>query len=311
MTLPERLREARADWGLWLPVALIPLWFLLVMIVTGNARIEHYPIAVILTGLALYSAASRDLLRVTAPGIAVVFAHEGFGYLRPRFVVEDRIWGCELHQIDAALFGFGSGQTPADFFSTRTTPFADLVFAVPYTLFWLGAVLFVLVLYVTDRPTMRRFLWLLVMVHIVAFVFWLVMPAAPPWYIRAHGCRIDADALPSAAGLARLDVRFGISYFAEFYSRAATVFGALPSLHVAFPTAALFAAWSSLRLAGRLTMVGLTGWMLLASVYLDHHWLIDGILAILIVAALHALLLRIAPRYAEQAPPRPQRKNGV
>jgi membrane-associated phospholipid phosphatase len=80
------------------------------------------------------------------------------------------------------------------------------------------------------------------------------------------------------------------------------VFGAMPSLHVSFPAAALAAAWHSARAPERAVHLGLTVWMLVASVYLDHHWLVDGALTLIIVATVYALLRRFWPSF-DQAPP--------
>lgn len=302
MNAPNNLwRDFRGYWGHWWPVALAPLWFLLAMIVIGKVRAEHYPIVLILTFLALHSNRSRDLLLACAPGIAALAAHEVVPWLRPYFVVEGRIWGCELQRLDATLFSFGTGLAPPDLLSPHHSPAADLFFALPYTLFWAVVVIYAVLLYFRDLPTMRRFLWLLALIHLAAMVLWLALPSAPPWYVRDHGCMINPEALPSAAGLAHLDERFGITYFAEFYSRAPTAFGALPSLHVAFPVAALFAAWSSTALPGRAVLLALSGWMVLASVYLDHHWLIDGMVSILLIAVFHVVLWTLWPRYRDRA----------
>ena len=98
------------------------------------------------------------------------------------------------------------------------------------------------------------------------------------------------SALPDAAALNRLDQMFAISYFHDFYSRTPNVFGALPSLHCAFPTAALMSAWRDSGWRERVLHVVLIAWMISASVYLDHHWLVDGLAGIAIVICAYGMI---------------------
>ncbi len=290
-------------WGPFWPLALVPLWYLLLLIAIGDARPEHYVIIAILTALAMGTPTSRSMLIAAIPGIGIAFGYEIVRYLRPLFVTAERVLGCEVQALERALFGFGTGQTPADVFARHHHPVADLVFALPYTVFWAAAVMYALVLFVRNRARMHRFLWILALTHLAAFVIWMWLPVAPPWYLRTFGCVIDPLARPDAAALGRLDARFGIDYFASFYSRGPTVFGALPSLHVAFPAAALAASWRGAGPGERALHLALTSWMLAASVYLDHHWLIDGLLTLVIIAIIYTLLRRFWPGFAGAAAP--------
>lgn len=296
------LRNLHRLWGPYWPLALSPLWFLLFLIVSGDARAEHYIIIAPLTALAMGTPGSRRLLIAATPGIGIAFGYELIRYLRPLFVTGDRILGCEVQALEQALLGFGTGLTPADVFTLYNSPAADLFFALPYTLFWGAVVVYAIALFFLHRARMHRYLWILALTHAVAFVIWLWLPVAPPWYIREYGCQIDPAARPGAAALMRLDARFGISYFHDFYSRAPTVFGALPSLHVAFPAAALAATWRSAGAPERALHLWLTLWMLAASVYLDHHWLVDGLLTLFIIAVIYALLRLFWPGFDRDAP---------
>jgi len=152
---------------------------------------------------------------------------------------------------------------------------ADLLAAVPYAAFIYVALGYAIRLWFRDRAKMRRFLWAFALANGISFVTWLVLPAAPPWYIQAHGCAIDLAALPSPAGLGRVDELLGFAYFGHFYSRAASVFGALPSMHCAYPVLGLLTAWRGARLWTRVLHVGYALWMATAAMYLEHHWLID------------------------------------
>jgi hypothetical protein len=291
-----------ALWGRFWPLLALPPLVLAGYVVTGQARIEHY---VVILGVIVFSVASRltrDLLLAVIPGIGIFLGYEAVRGLRPLFVTPDRVLACQFRDLDAALFGFGTGMTPADFFALHHSPLADLIFALPYTVFWAVVMAYCGVLFLISRGRLRRYLWVLALTHLVAFAIWMALPAAPPWYVRTVGCGIDTAVPPQAAALSRLDARFGIGYFEAFYSRAPTVFGAYPSLHVSFPAAAMVTGWRWFGPLGRTVTATLTLWMIAASVYLDHHWLVDGLATLVIVVALHALLVRLWPAYRTPAP---------
>lgn len=91
----------------------------------------------------------------------------------------------------------------------------------------------------------------------------------------AHGPGpADLTVAPSAAGAARFDELLGIRYFSNFYARNPNVFGAMPSLHVAYPTVAAFFLW---RQGPLLRAFGLLFAALVAfsAIYLVHHYVLD------------------------------------
>lgn len=287
-------QHLRSLWGRWWPMAFSPLAFIAVIAAMGDAKPEHWIIVALLTALAVTGERSKAFLVAVLPGLAIVFGYELVRYLRPVFVTPDRILGCELRSLEQALFSFGNSSTLSDYFATHHAPVFDVLFAVPYTAFWMVAVAYSVFLYFRNRAQLSRYLWLLAAVHGVSFVIWMAFPAAPPWYVLNEGCTIDPDAAPSAAALLRVDRLFGITYFESFYSRAPTVFGALPSLHCAFPVAGLLAAWRNAGWGERMVHLAYSAWMLCASVYLLHHWLLDGVLGIAIVVAAHLVLTRLS-----------------
>lgn len=296
------LRHIQALWGRLWPLAALPPLVLAGYLVAGQARVEHVVILLGVTGFAVATPLTRDLLLAVIPGIAILLGYEAVRVLRPLLVTPDRVLACEVHSLDAALFGFGSGMAPADLFASHHGTLADLVLGLPYTVFWAAVVLWCGVLFLISRGRLRRYLWVLALMQLTAFVLWMALPAAPPWYVRAHGCTIDLGVAPQAAALSRLDALFGITYFEAFYGRAPTVFGAFPSLHVSFPAVAMITGWRWFGPMGRAVTTVLTLWMIAASVYLDHHWLIDGLTTLGLVAAIHALLLRVWPAYATPDP---------
>jgi membrane-associated phospholipid phosphatase len=128
---------------------------------------------------------------------------------------------------------------------------------------------------------MVRFAWCFFALNVAGFITYHVYPAAPPWYFHTHGCRVDPLAHASEGpALARVDARLGVSYFAGMYGRASDVFGAVPSLHVAYALLVALEGWAVLNYGWRAASVAFFLTMCLASVYLDHHWVLDGLAGI-------------------------------
>lgn len=301
-------RHIEALWGQYWPLLALPLVVLAGYVVTGQARIEHYVVILGILGLAVASRLTRDLLLAVIPGIGIFIGYEVVRVLRPAFVTPERVLACQFHDLDAALFGFGTGLAPADVFARHHSTAADLFFALPYSVFWAVVMAYCGVLFLISRGRLRRYLWVLALMHLAAFAVWMALPAAPPWYVRAVGCAIDTSVPPQSAALARIDALFGITYFESFYSRAPTVFGAFPSLHVSFPAVAMVTGWRWFGPAGKTVTVALTAWMITASVYLDHHWLVDGLATLLAVLMIHAALQRWWPAYRTADPRAPWRE---
>ena len=117
-------------------------------------------------------------------------------------------------------------------------------------------------------------------------------PAAPPWYFHQYGCVVDLAA-PASAGpnLTRVDALLGVPYFAGVYGRASDVFGAVPSLHVAYPMLMIAVGWPVHRVLGRALLVLFFGWMCFSAIYLDHHWVVD-----VVAGASYALVVAFGVR---------------
>lgn len=254
-----------------------PAIYAAIMYAVGDLRAEHIVIAIAALVFGYASRWTKAVLVAAAPGILVVLGYDLMRYVRPLFVVPSRVLGCAVRDFDLSLFGAGPNMTLSDYFAVHHITALDLYFAIPYCVFFVITIVYSIYLFQYDRPRLDRYLWSLALLHGMAFVVWLALPVAPPWYIREHGCTIVAGVLPSAAGLLRVDQYLGIHYFQDFYSRAPDVFGAVPSLHCAFPAIGLFTAWRAatwftwpLHVLYVLSMFG-------ASIYLGHHWIVDGI----------------------------------
>ncbi len=135
-----------------------------------------------------------------------------------------------------------------------------------------------------------RMMWSFFWVNMLGYSTYYWFPAAPPWYVAEHGLGpAKMDTLASAAGCVRFDQLLGTQFFTGMYGRSADVFGAVPSLHVAYP---LLAALFAFRF-GALRVFCLSFYLIMcfSAVYLNHHYLLDilwgSTYAVLIYSVIH------------------------
>jgi hypothetical protein len=226
---------------------------------------------------------------------------------------------CDLRALELRWFGVGSGAargTLHDWFQVHDHLALDLLCAVPYGTFIYVVMGYAVFLFFRDLRAQQRFAWGFFVLNLAAFVTYHLSPAAPPWYFHAHGCDVDLATLPSAGThLTRVDAILGFPYFENFYSRGSDIFGAVPSLHVAYPLLMILEGWRYHRALGRSLLVAFYGLMCFSAVYLDHHWVIDVVLGsgyALTVAWLMRRVIPIAhaPAYLELPSSRASRPNG-
>ena len=269
-------------WGRYWVLPFLPAGYSTVLFCIGDLRWEHVAVSLLVVALAFGTRTTKSFFVLTVPFLLMAWGDDAIRYLIRIFVTSDRIVGCSLRNVELALFSVGPDQTLPDYFALHHAPVFDLLAAIPYAIFWMVPLGYSCWLFYHDRPRLSYYLWSLLLAQVIAWGMWLAFPAAPPWYIQAYGCLMDAGSPPSAAALLRVDHLLGISYFQNFYGRGMTTFGAFPSMHCAFPMVGLLTAWRAARWKTRPLHLLYVGAMMTASVYLDHHWLVDGLVGWLI-----------------------------
>lgn len=264
----ERLRK--------ILVAILPFaLYAVYAFVRSDLRVEHL---VVLALVAILAVARKPLLDGLYPFGLVFLLYDGMRPFQNVGLSQDRVHLCDLRALEANLFG-AHGSTLHDYFFAHHAIALDLLCAVPYATFIPWCVVASLWLYKKDRAAMQQFAWGFFFLNLAGFVTYHVLPAAPPWYFHGHGCVVDlATKASEGAALARVDAFLGVGYFHGMYGKASSVFGALPSLHCAYP---LLVVLVGFRFAGpKLRAIGTAYWLLMifSAVYLDHHWLIDALL---------------------------------
>jgi hypothetical protein len=209
---------------------------------------------------------------------------------------------CDLRNAEVALFGVtmdGRRVTWHDWFQAHAWLPLDVACAVPYATFIFVIIGCAVWLFARDYVAMLRFTWSFFFLNVIGFATYHVFPAAPPWYYHAHGCSVDMLARASEGpNLARVDALIHVPYFAGMYGRASEVFGAMPSLHVAYALLVVVEGWASFGPGLRTAAVTFYGAMCFAAVYLDHHWILDVVAG----SAYCAAVAVVAHRFPRRAP---------
>jgi inositol phosphorylceramide synthase catalytic subunit len=288
-------RHMRELWPRWTLLPVMPFWlFFAFVIVKGDVRWDHIAMVIFVPVIAYATPATKRLCVGSYPMMLTALLYNLMGYVKNVGVSPERVHDCDLRAAELALFGFtsdGVKMTPNDWFLTHHATWLDLYCAVPYGTFIFACLGVAIYLYFKDYRAVQRFAWVFFLMNVAGFITYHVFPAAPPWYFHAHGCEISMTALPSAGPrLEHVDEVLGISYFRGMYGRSSDLYGAVPSLHVAYPLLIVVEGWRSFTWPARIASIILFVSMVFSAVYLDHHWVIDVVLGFIYCLTATALV---------------------
>ena len=156
-----------------------------------------------------------------------------------------------------------------------TTHWYDALAALVYMFHFVLPLAFGFLLWARDRRLFRRFTMTLLATSYGAFVFFLLVPAAPPWLAEQWGY-VDGVGRPSyQAYKLFLPQRFAdVDTFRLWTQASPNPVAALPSLHAAFPWLVLLFAVQAFGRWGWLALVyNVALWF--SVVYLSQHWFVD------------------------------------
>ena len=142
-----------------------------------------------------------------------------------------------------------------------------------------------MVLWLVDRVQFVRFTTALMGMALVAFVVFLVVPTAPPWYAEQHGViggfqKIIGTTLPSAVS----------PYYTNLNPNPVAAF---PSLHAAFP----FLGFLALRRVYPRAAWVAFAWCVLvwfSVVFLGEHYVVDVIGGVVLASLSWLVMMRVA-----------------
>lgn len=182
----------------------------------------------------------------------------------------------------------------------------DVIAAVVYMLHFVLPLAFGFALWLRSREAFRRFTLTLLVMSYGAFVFFLLLPTAPPWLAQEWGYLPNLDRPSQQAYQLFLPQRFQEFDTFKLWSAASpNPVAALPSLHCAFPFLVMLFA---------ISYFGKWGWLLLpyniavwfAVVYLSQHWVVDVIAGVAWAAAVYIAVNWAWRRFVLNRRPQPE-----
>jgi hypothetical protein len=264
--------------------------------VTPDVVVVGFGLAAILLGR------GRLFLRDWIPFVALFFAYElmrgyadkfGLPIHVTEFVDMDRLIG--LGQLPTTwlqgLFHAGPASSP-DNLAMISVIFYFLHFPLPLAIGFL--------LWIHQRRVYYDFVAALILLSMAAFVTYLLLPVAPPWWADKFGYASGILHLRDNgfSGLAHL---FGFGdYFYSYsvYSISSNDVAAFPSLHAAYPFLAFLFARRAFGRAGWL-MLAYTACIWFAIVYLGEHWVADIIGGVIYASAAYFAVMH-GPRWVRR-----------
>lgn len=281
----EHLGRARRNDRLLLAGVLAYAVLVVVLMVGGGVALTPDVLAVAFGLVAILLGRGRLFFRDWIPFIVLLLAYELM-----RGLADDA--GLPVHAADLALaerlLAFGALPTRVLQDALRPAGGTDLVAigaTVVYMLHFALPLATGFVLWIWRRPHYYDFVAALILLSVGAFVTYLLLPAAPPWYAAREGLLNGPDGQPLISYLkpvafeelaAALGFNGRYAYSLAFGSANPNIVAAFPSLHVAYPVlTALFLR----RAFGRVGWLGFAYAALVAFsvVYTGDHWVIDTI----------------------------------
>lgn len=263
----------------------------------------HHVLLGLLGLLDLYNERTRVFLRTFTPMIltGVLFDSMRYYYWPG---IDGRVHVVEPYLFERTWFGVG-GRTLNEIFLVHHWPAMDLAAGFAYIAFAGEYVGLALLLFFRGRvDAARTFSRCFLLVNAMGFATYFVYPAAPPWWVTAHGLgATPARILPAPAAAVRFDALLGVHLFESMYGNGIDVFGSYPSLHVSYPFLAMALAFRYREL--RRARAPATLFLLLmcvSAVYLQHHYVTDVVLGIVYGAVAMAAVLASERRAARAVP---------
>jgi hypothetical protein len=264
--------------------------------VTPDVVVVSFGLAALLLGR------GKLFLRDWIPFVALFFAYELMRGYADKF-------GLPIHVADVislervvslgglptlflqGLFHSGAAASP-DNLATISVVFYFLHFPLPLAIGFL--------LWIHQRRLYYDYVGTLIVLSMAAFVTYLLLPVAPPWWAEKFGYVSGTLHLRDTGfnGLAQL---FGFGdYFYSYsvYSISSNDVAAFPSLHAAYPFLAFLFARRAFGRAGWL-MMAYTACVWFAIVYLGEHWVVDIIGGVAYAYAAYFAILH-GPRWARR-----------
>jgi membrane-associated phospholipid phosphatase len=285
------------------PHALVTL-VVYTLTISVHLRGEYVLLSVFWTFITFAGPRSRRFANIAFPFLMVGILYDQI--LPHLFQYRPEPHVADLYHLEQSWFGIQTAQgtvIPSEWLQQHTTPWLDVPTGFGYMAYMFESFLVATWMFFRDEERTAKLGWAFLAVNVLGFASWILFPAAPPWYVAQYGLGpAHMDAIPSAAGAARFDQFFGISYFSGFYARSHNVYGAMPSLHVAYPLVVLISVWGMRERWMKALCVAFFVLVTFAAVYLGHHYVIDAIAGIITAYLAWGVMLWIRAALRRRVP---------
>ncbi len=274
-TVHRLIRRARRPGPL---VAVSVAYLVLVsgMMIWRGISVSPDYLLLILVPVALLSGRAFAFLRDWVPFVALFLGYEALSGVAPKLGIKPQA-GSMVH-IERELF---AGRDPSEVLQRHFGGLHWLVIActVIYFCHFLFPIAVGMVLWLVDRNL--RFVVALLGMSFAAFIFFLLVPTAPPWYANSLGL------LPGVHDLVHGTLPSAVSPY--FQRLDADPVAAFPSLHAAYPALGALALWQ----VSRRTALVMVPWCLavwFSVVFLGQHYAMDVMGGVTLAAATWAVM---------------------
>ncbi len=270
-----------------MPLFLLGL-YIFIYAVSGFLRVDHFFASGFAMILWYLGPRVRELFRFLLPLILVAVIYDSMRFYSN--YIRGPIHVTEPYAFDKFFFGINTDAgrlTPNEWWQKHTYAFLDLICGFFYLCFI--SIYVILCMYfcfwLPKKGTKLRTpqwitemryrpMWAFFWVNMIGYSTYYWYAAAPPWYVALHGLGpADLSVGPNPAGAIRFDLLLGTHFFTGMYGRSADVFGAIPSLHVAYPLQSVF--YAHRYGSGRTFAWSFYFLMCFSAVYLNHHYILD------------------------------------
>lgn len=249
---------------------------------TGTAQLLLVAVALLVS---LCGPAMRQLWLTALPFAILAAVYDALGLVKGA-VAASGVHIAGPYWFDKTLFGVewqGVRLSLNELAARYHWDVVDFITGVAYLTYVYAVMGFALFLAVRDRSEVgrrrtRALGWTFLGINLAGFVTYLLFPVAPPWYVATHGFGpVDIHTAASPAALVRWDRLVGIPYFARFYANSSDVFGAMPSLHCAYPMLLFWHARELRRPLLTAAAAVFQALMCFSAIYLQHHYFSDAV----------------------------------
>ena len=276
-------------WLIWFALITVVVWSWFGFIVGIDTTAILYYLMIV--GLAFTNKTTRKLFIVFAPFFIYLFFYISLKVLHEYNTFPIHLE--DLYQWEVDWFGVemnGQRVSINEYFNENLNTFSDIFSGLFYVTWVPFPIIFVFIVYFNNKRKIGFDYWLsFLFANLIGFMGYIFYPAAPPWYFLEYGNELLQNMGGSAAGLARFDEFIGYPLYTNLYTQGTNTFGAMPSMHAAFPLILVFYSlkfknWWVTSIAF-ISLIGI--WY--GAVYTSHHYVIDiifgglcGILGIII-----------------------------